>query len=140
MPWVMGAVWTAFAYAIELSLATLSASAALIGAATLAFTSDIAARSGSGSTFSASSSLVVRSVMVVMVVGSFGLDALDDRGVLGRAGGGDSAVRQHVGGQREVHGDREVRVHQRHRGAVGQRLDLQRVDLMNRQLGHRLDL
>ena len=36
MPWEIGAVWTAFAYAIELSLATFSASAALIGAATLA--------------------------------------------------------------------------------------------------------
>src|SRR3954468_15370436 len=39
----------AFAYAVEPSLRAFNATAALIGAATFAFTSDIAARSGSSS-------------------------------------------------------------------------------------------
>src|ERR687886_835528 len=55
MVWLIGAFCTAFASATELSLATFSASAALIGAATLELTSDIAARSGRVSTVSASS-------------------------------------------------------------------------------------
>ena len=46
----------AMAAAVELSDSTLSASAALMGAATLALTSDMAARSGSGSPASLSSS------------------------------------------------------------------------------------
>src|SRR5438270_9552771 len=49
MPWVIGAYCSAFAYATELSDATFSASAALMGAAMFALTSDIAARSGSSS-------------------------------------------------------------------------------------------
>src|SRR5919206_1191567 len=137
MLWVMLPVCSALAYAIELSLATFSASAALIGAATLALTSDIAARSGSGSTDSGSSSLGVRSVMVV-IRGQLlcrGLDALDDRGGLLGAGGGEGAVRQHVRGEREIDRDREVRVDERHRGAVGQRLDLLHLELVQGELG-----
>src|SRR5438552_3344419 len=49
MPCVIGAYCSASAYAIELSDATFSASAALIGAAMFALTRDIAARSGSSS-------------------------------------------------------------------------------------------
>src|SRR4051794_8000888 len=49
-------VCSAFAYATELSDATLSARAALMGAAMLALMRDIAARSGSASPASASSS------------------------------------------------------------------------------------
>src|SRR5437763_6777309 len=45
----MSPVCCAFAYATELSLSTLSAAARLIGAATFALISDIAARSGSSS-------------------------------------------------------------------------------------------
>src|SRR3954469_17659038 len=49
-------VCSAFAYATELSDATLSATAALMGAAMLALMRDIAARSGSSSPASALSS------------------------------------------------------------------------------------
>src|SRR5256885_4415053 len=49
----------AFAYATEPSLRAFSAMAALIGAATFAFTSDIAARSGSSSPASSFSSSAV---------------------------------------------------------------------------------
>src|ERR687885_928003 len=45
----MSPVCCAFAYAIELSLATFSAAARLTGAATFALINDIAARSGSSS-------------------------------------------------------------------------------------------
>src|SRR2546423_15561868 len=47
---------SAFAYATELSLATFNAAARLMGATTLALTSDIAARSGSSSPASSLSS------------------------------------------------------------------------------------
>src|SRR3954470_3853487 len=140
MLWTMGAVCVAVAVAVELSLRTLSASAALIGAATLALTSDIAARSGSGSTQSASSSAVVRSVVervrVSMLVSSFrGLDALRDRGRLLGVRGGGRAIGQHVRGEPEVHGDCEVGVDERHRRAVGQRLDGQALDVGDGELG-----
>src|SRR5919201_5176553 len=52
----MSTFCSAFAYANELSERTFAAIAALIGAATFAFTSDIAARSGSSSPASSSSS------------------------------------------------------------------------------------
>src|SRR3989337_2579987 len=52
----MSAVCSALAIAAELSLGTLRATAALIGAATFALISDIAARSGSASPASLSSS------------------------------------------------------------------------------------
>src|SRR5438046_1465147 len=51
--------WTAFAYATEPSERTLAATAALIGAATFALISDIAARSGSSSPASSLSSSCV---------------------------------------------------------------------------------
>src|SRR5437764_325784 len=47
MPWVIGVYCCATATAVELSDSTLAASARLIGAAMLAFTRDIASRSGS---------------------------------------------------------------------------------------------
>src|SRR5215213_11400637 len=53
---------TAFAYAIELSERTLAATAALIGAAMFALTSDICSRSGSCSASCAWSSCSVSSV------------------------------------------------------------------------------
>src|ERR1044071_1930105 len=56
MPWVIGAVWVAWATATELSDSTLRAAARLTGAATLALMRDIAARSGSASPARASSS------------------------------------------------------------------------------------
>src|SRR5215212_510080 len=102
MPWTIGAVCVAFAYATELSLATFSASAALIGAATFAFTSDIAARSGSGSPASRSSSSRVSGVYWSLLIvrspllgsrWSAGLDALVDRGLLRGVGVRDCAVR-----------------------------------------------
>src|ERR671920_555350 len=139
MPCVIGAYCWAFAYATELSLATFSARAALIGAATFAFTSDIAARSGSGSPASRSSSSRVRRVYwSLLIVRSPllggrrfpGLDALGDRGLLRGVGVRDGAVRQHVGRQPHVHGDGQVRVHERHRCALGKRLAGEAVELL----------
>src|SRR3954447_777379 len=52
----MGAVWVAWATAVELSDRTLRAAAKLTGAATLALMSDMAARSGSASPARPSSS------------------------------------------------------------------------------------
>ena len=46
--WPMSPVWEAWAAAMALSDRTLAATAALIGIAMLAFTNDMAARSGSG--------------------------------------------------------------------------------------------
>src|SRR5919206_3754162 len=131
MVWLTGATCWAAARAAELSLRTFSASAALIGAATFAFTSDIAARSGSGSTASSSSSRAVSvSVLVMVVISSFLLgtpgglaDALVDRGELLGDGHGRRVVAGHVERQRGVDRRGDVRVDQRHRGAVGQRLD-----------------
>src|SRR5438270_83865 len=56
MLWSIGAYWVALAYAIEPSERTLSARAALIGAATFALTRDIASRSGSAAADSLSTS------------------------------------------------------------------------------------
>src|SRR5215212_2448949 len=140
MPWTIGAVWVALAYATESSLATFSASAALIGAATFAFTSDIAARSGSGSPASVSSSSRVSGVYCVSLLlmritspwwsCARGLHALRDRGALRGVGVGDGAVREDVGRQAEVHRHGEVRVHERHRCALGQLLAGERVELV----------
>src|ERR671930_1933035 len=106
---------SAFAYAMELSLATLSAAARLIGAATLALISDIAARSGSGSPASASSSsrLSVRYSCIASVMSvspQLRLIALVDRCRLRRVRVGDRVVREDVRRERDVDGDREVRV------------------------------
>src|SRR3954447_10258893 len=54
--WSIGVVWAAFAYATAPSERTFAAMPALIGIARLAFTSDIAARSGSSSPASSCSS------------------------------------------------------------------------------------
>src|SRR6185503_9816837 len=56
MLWSIGAYWVALAYASEPSERTFNASAALIGAATFALTSDIASRSGSAAADSLSTS------------------------------------------------------------------------------------
>src|SRR4051812_18981819 len=118
-------VCCAFAYAIELSLRTFAATAALIGAARLALISDMAARSGSSSPASSlSSSRVSGLYWISSVLGSTpsGLRLLADRVVLDRAGAGGRVVRQHVQRGGEVHRHGEVRIHERHRGALGQLL------------------
>src|SRR2546423_102088 len=58
MLWLIGAYWVAWAIAMEPSERTFNASAALIGAATFALTSDIASRSGSAAADSLSTSLL----------------------------------------------------------------------------------
>src|ERR1041384_7945543 len=104
---MIGAVCSAFAYAIELSERTFAATAALIGAATFALINDIAARSGNSSparAFSSSresarySSAIVSSLQVALV----------DRRLLRRIRIRDSAVRQHVRRYRSVHRNRDV--------------------------------
>src|SRR4051794_20534164 len=122
MPWTIGAVCWAPASAAEPSLRTFSASAALIGAATLALTSDIAARSGSVSTSSASSSAAVTApfavVVVVMVRDSSrsagrarnSADALGDGGGLDGVRVRDRVVARDVQRQRGVDRRRDVGV------------------------------
>src|SRR5439155_18245099 len=119
-------VCCAFAYATELSLRTFSATAALIGAAMFALISDIAARSGSSSPASAfsssrlsclySSSLPMR-LLLQLLLGGLG----DVAGLL-RVRVRDRVVAQHV--QRDGGVDRrcDVRVDERHRGALRQLL------------------
>src|SRR5437868_13374879 len=124
-------VCCAFAYAIELSLATFSAAATLIGATTFAFTSDIAARSGSSSpasSFSSSRVSLRYSDMRDLLVG------LVDVPGLGRVRVGDRVVREHVRGDCRVDRDREVRVDERHRGALRQLLAGELVELLAREL------
>src|SRR5919109_209678 len=134
----MSPVCCAFAYATELSLATFSAAARLIGAATLALMSDIAARSGSSSparAFSSSCvsclyscSLPMRLLLRVLLRG------LRDVAGLLRVRVSDRVVAQHV--QRDGGVDRrcDVRVDQRHRGALRQLLAGELVELFVRQL------
>src|SRR5918912_3042809 len=107
MPCTIGVICCAAAAAVELSLRTFSASAALIGAARFAFTSDIAARSGSASTLSECSSL---SMTVSVIDLSFRwvwccdgtrLDALRDRRHLLGACERGRVVRQDVRGERQ---------------------------------------
>src|ERR671914_252002 len=122
---------TAFAYAIEPSERTFAATAAFTGAARFALMSDIAARSGSSSPASASSSSrvswryssfssVMRSALVV----------LDDRGRLLGVRVGDRVVRRDV--QRQCGVDRRghVRVDERHGGPLGQLLTGELVELL----------
>src|SRR5438876_1214765 len=75
----MSPVCCAFAYAMELSERTFAATAALIGAATLALMSDIAARSGSSSPASAfsSSGLSLRYSSLTRTSSSFAVRRLD---------------------------------------------------------------
>src|SRR5580765_3531401 len=93
-------VCSAFAYATEWSERTLAATAAFTGAARLALISDIAARSGSASPASSSSSSRVMgrySVCSPMCLRSF-LGALVHRRVLRGAGDRRRVVRQDVRG------------------------------------------
>src|SRR3954447_12489805 len=132
MDWSMGAVWWASAHAVELSERTLAATAALMGAARLAFTSDMASRSGRASAFSASSSSSVScfSTSFAIFVAPFSVssleivrsDALIDRCVLRCVGGGCCTVGQHVGGDRGVDRNCDVGVDERHGLPVGELL------------------
>src|SRR4051794_12689444 len=131
----MSAFWTALAYAIEPSDATFSASAALIGAATLALIRDIAARSGSSSPASSlSCSRVSFWNCCSSDTGGTSEVRLVDRGHLCRIRVRDRAVRKDVGGNRRVDRDREVRVHQRHRRPLGQLLARELIELFAAQL------
>src|SRR5438477_8933801 len=131
----MFAVCSAFAIAAELSLSAFNATAALTGAATFALISDIAARSGSSSPASALSSACVSCRYSSCFLPMFpSLVALVDRGVLRGVGVRDRAVRQDVRRNSRVHGNRDVRVDQRHRGPLGQLLAGELVDLVAREL------
>src|SRR5918992_1761266 len=113
----MFAVCSAFAIATESSLKTFSAAATLTGAATLALISDIAARSGSSSPASASSSSLDRLLYCSPIaVPPFRsrLARLVDRGVLCRVRIRDRAVRQDVRRDGGIDRDGDVRVDQRH--------------------------
>src|SRR6266576_5734042 len=109
---------TALAYATELSERTLAATAALIGAATFALISDIAARSGSSSPASSLSSSCVRlrySWGLLPMWRLLSLVGLRDVGGLLRVGIRGRAVAQDVQCDSCVHGCGHVRVDQRHR-------------------------
>src|SRR5436190_1762644 len=126
---------TALAYATELSERTLAATAALIGAATFALMSDIAARSGSSSPASSLSSSCVSwrySSGFLPMLSS--LVALVDRGLLRSVGVRDCAVREDVRRDGRVHGDRDVRVDQRHRSPLRQLLARELRELLAGQL------
>src|SRR5919199_975518 len=126
-------VCSAFAYAIEWSLATFSAAARLIGAATFALMSDIAARSGSSSPARAFSSSRV-SCLYSCSPTSASLRALCDVARLLRVRVRDRVVAQHV--QRDGGIDRsgDVRVDERHRGALRELLAGEGVQLLVREL------
>src|ERR671915_107942 len=141
----MSAICSALAYAIEPSLATLAASARLIGAATFALINDIAARSGNGSPASASSSSRVNgfyscfsaamlpSFRSVVGLALHQLVALVDGRVLSSVRVCHGVVGQDIGGDRSVDRDSDVRVDQGHRGPLGQLLTGQLVELLARQ-------
>src|SRR5919199_231169 len=123
---------SAFAYAIELSLATLSAAARLIGAATFALIRDIAARSGSSSPASAFSSSRVSFRYSSLIEPPLG--GLVDRSVLRGVRIGDRPVGEDVRRDRGVDGRRDVRVDERHRRPLRQLLAGELVQLLARQL------
>src|SRR4051794_31676287 len=133
---MIGAVCCAFAYAIELSERTFSATAALIGAATFALMSDIAARSGSSSPASSFSSSRVRLLYSCGVSdtsrSSLWVDLLDAAALL-RVRVGDRVVARHVQRGGEVHRRGDVRVDERHRSALRQRLAGEVVELLARE-------
>src|SRR3954453_10665846 len=110
---------SAFAYAMELSLATFNAAARLIGATTLAFTSDIAARSGSSSPASSLSSSRVSFLYCCCSLMSV---PLGDVSGLGRVRVSNRVVRKDVRRNGGVDRNCDVRVHERHRCALGQLL------------------
>src|SRR5437588_6311511 len=122
----------ALAYAIEWSERTFAAIAALIGAATFALISDIAARSGSSSPASSlsSSRVSVRySCGVVSLIVRLLVPLRDVPGLL-RVRVGDRVVREDV--QRHGGVDRrgDVRVDERHRRPLGQLLAGERLELL----------
>src|SRR5919201_19639 len=128
----MSPVCCAFAYAMELSDRTFSAIAAFTGAATFALISDIAARSGNSSPASLLSSSRVSclySSATCLLLG-----ALVDRRGLRRVRVRDRAVRQDVRRDRGVDWNREVRVHERHRRALGQFLTGELLELLRCEL------
>src|SRR5437016_11908943 len=120
---VMLAVCSAFAIAVELSLSAFRATAALIGAATFALISDIAARSGSSSPARAfsSSRLSWRYSCCLPMLSLLEIALVDRRRLCG-VRVGDCSVREDVRRHGGVHGDREVRIHERHRGPLRQLL------------------
>src|SRR5918994_3075760 len=137
----MSAVCVAFAIAAELSLRAFSATAALTGAATFALMRLIAARSGSSSPASSRSSSGV-SLRYSDIQAS--LVALVDGRLLSGVRVGDGAVGQDVRRHGGVDRDGDVRVHERHRGPLGQLLAGEVVELLAGQgavvalLGHAL--
>src|SRR2546423_2290492 len=130
----MLAVCSAFAIAVELSLRTFSATAAFTGAATFALISDIAARSGSSSPASVLSSsrlsCLYSSCFFLPMCAS--LVALVDRGGLRCVGVRNRVVREDVRGHGSVDRNRDVRVDERHRGALRQLLAGELVELLAR--------
>src|SRR5437588_561520 len=126
---------SASAYATELSDRTLAAIAAFTGAARFALMSDIAARSGSGSPARASSSSRVRRLYSTSLrtVRHLPLRALVDRHRLGRIGVSSRVVGEDVGRDRGVHRCGDVRIDQRHRGPLGERLPGDRLELLAAQ-------
>src|SRR2546423_12878608 len=135
----MTAVCVALAYATEPSDATFSARAALIGAATLALMSDMAARSGSASPASSSSSSRVRilnscSLMTFLTfVSSYVLRGLTDVARLCGVRVRGRVVRQDVQRGGEIDRDRHVGVHERHRRALRKRLTGKILELFPRE-------
>src|SRR5437764_1547347 len=126
-------VCSAPAYAVELSLSAFSATAALIGAAMFAFTSDIAARSGSSSPASSlSSSRVSLRYSSPIDASLVALGDVADRLIGVRVG--DRTVARDVQRHGGVDRREDVRVHERHRCALRQRLARQRVEILARQL------
>src|SRR4051795_1005781 len=102
---------SAFAIATEWAERTFAAIAALIGAATFALISDIAARSGSSSPASAFSSSRLSCLYSCgwspMLTSFRELGRLIDRGVLLRFGERCRVVREDVRSERDVDRDRE---------------------------------
>src|SRR5205807_2114789 len=102
------------------------------GIARFALISDIAARSGSSSparAFSSSrDSFRYSSAILDLLV------TLGDRGRLLRVRVRDRVVAQHIERSCEVDGRRDVRVDQRHRGALGKLLARDRIQLFAGQL------
>src|SRR5215213_4121601 len=149
---VMSPVCCASAYATELSLRTFSASAALIGAATFALISDMAARSGSASPASSSSSSrvsglysfrssAITSLLFVSLARPYGphgcrlsLRRLIDRCRLRRVGIRHGAVGQHIGCNGGIDRDGDVGVDERHRCPFRQLLSDEVVELLASQL------
>src|SRR3954453_12849915 len=129
----MGVVWAASAYATAPSERTFAATAALIGIARFAFTSDIAARSGSSSPASSLSSsrdsfLNCWSLICVLLIG------LGDVGRLLGIRECDRVVRQRVQRDGSVDRCRHVCVQQGHSRPLGQLLARKLVQLLTAEL------